>query len=327
MNELDQALDSYLAVRRALGFKLDKAERLLRKFVEHAQGLQSSFVTTAMALDWVNQSNKLSPAARADHLSVVRGFAWHLHASNPRHEVPPANLIPCHRVRHQPYIYSDEDVAALVEAAQDIRYPLKAATYATLFGLLAVTGMRVGEARALDRGDVDWNEALLVIRNSKFQKSREVPLHRTTIRALHVYADQRDEFFHRPRTPSLFVNRAGTRLNKSNVHDNFQKLLQRTGLSQRHPRPRIHDLRHSFAVNTIRRWYEAGLEVEPRLPSLSTYLGHVGPSSTYWYLTATPDLMALASKRLERTLGKLPGPPWRLCYNRSSSNGSSGNNV
>ena len=148
MNELGQALDTYLALRRALGFKLDNAEKRLRNFVEYMQGKQSSIVTTVMALAWVNQSKNVSPATRAEHLSVVRNFARHLHASEPLHEVPPVNLFPRQKTRHLPYIYSDEDVTALLGAAQGFRHPLKASTYTTLFGLLAVTGMRVGEARA-----------------------------------------------------------------------------------------------------------------------------------------------------------------------------------
>jgi integrase len=306
MNELGQALTSYLALRRALGFKLEKAEKRLRSFIEYMQEQQSSLVTTVMALAWVNRSNNLSPATRADHLSVVRSFARHLHASNPLHEVPPSNLFPGRKIRHHPYIYSDEDVAALLQATQRMRHPLKASTYATLFGLLAVTGMRRGEALGLDRGDIDWNEALLLVRNSKFQKFREVPLHATTVQALRKYADKRDEFFPTRRTPGFFVSLSGTRLPKGSVHYNFVQLLRRSGLAQRRPRPRIHDLRHSFAVNTLRRWYEAALEVEPRLPSLSTYLGHVAPSATYWYLTATPALMALAAKRLQASMEKLP---------------------
>jgi integrase len=306
MNNLEQALDSYLALRRALGFKLERNEKRLRSFVEYMQEKQSSFVTTAMALAWVNRSNNVSPATRAGYLSIVRSFAQHLHASNPLHEVPPVNLFPHHKIRYQPYIYSDEDVAALLAATQGFRHPFKASTYATFFGLFAVTGMRLGEALALDRSDIDWNNALLLVRNSKFQKSREVPLHATTVHTLRSYADKRDEFSKSPQTQSLFVSLAGTRLLKAGVHRNFVKLLRSSGLAQRRPRPRIHDLRHSFAVNTIRRWYEAGLDVEQRLASLSTYLGHVGPSATYWYMTATPDLMALAAKRLQDATGKLP---------------------
>jgi integrase len=181
-----------------------------------------------------------------------------------------------------------------------------ASTYTTLFGLLAVTGMRLGEALALDVDDVDDNDAVLFIRDSKFHKSRQLPLHSTTRDALRAYADKRNEFISRPRGPSFLVSTTGTRLLSQNVHFIFWGLLRRVGLYERRPRrPRIHDLRHSFAVNTIRRWYEDGLDVEPRVASLSTYLGHVSPTSTYWYLTATPELMALAAKRLEHAMEKL----------------------
>ncbi|MFQ5474137.1 MAG: tyrosine-type recombinase/integrase, partial [Dehalococcoidia bacterium] len=248
-----------------------------------------------------------APITQTKHLGAVRGFARYLHASDPRHQVPPVKLIPYHRFRHQPYIYSDEDVTALLEAAQRIRHPLRAATCTTLLGLLAVSGMRVGEALALDDDNVDYNDAVLFIRNSKFHKSRDLPLHSTTRDALRLYADKRNELMSRPRAPSFFISLAGTRLAIQNVQATFWKLLHRAGLSERRPhRPRIHDLRHSFAVKTVRGWYEDGLDVEQRLPSLSTYLGHVSPASTYWYLTATPDLMALAAKRLECAMEMLP---------------------
>lgn len=305
MNDLRHALDSYLALRRALGFKLERAEHELRKFVGYAQSQPSAFLTTSMALAWATQSNNASPITWAKLLCIVRGFAQHLHGSDPRHEVPPQDAIPYRKNRYHPYIYSDEDVAALIQQARAIRHPLVAASYATLFGLLAVTGMRIGEALALDRADVDWNKGLLLIRNSKFNKSRQLPLHPTTLDALLKYDRLRGEFFRLPPTPSFLVSLAGTRLLQQNVNCTFLRLIQNIGLSEQRPRPRIHDMRHSFAVKTIRRWYEAGLEVEPRLPTLSTYLGHVSPSSTYWYLTATPELMSLAAKRLERTLGKL----------------------
>ena len=307
MNNLHQDVDTYLDVRRTLGFKLVRTEPWLNSFVDYTQQQLAPFVTTTVALAWATLPKNGSPANWAKRLSAVRGFSKHLHASDPRHEVPGAELIPYRQTRKPPYIYSDEDVAALLLAAQGLAYPLMAATYTTLFGLLAVTGMRIGEALALDRADVDWNEAVLILRNTKFQKSREVALHPTTLDALRAYARKRDETWPRLKTPSFLVSLAGTRVISQNVNCTFLKLIQRAGLSERRPRrPRIHDLRHSFAVKTVRDWYKAGLEVEPLLPSLSTYLGHVSPSSTYWYLTATPELMSLAAERLERSLGELP---------------------
>ncbi len=305
MNDLRRALVSYLALRRALGFKLDRSEYELGKFVRYARAQSSPFLTTSMALQWATQSSGASPHTWAKLLCMVRGFAKYLHGSDARHEVPPPDAIPYRKNRHHPYIYSDEDVAALIQQARSIRFPLVAASYATLFGLLAVTGMRLGEALALDLTDVDWNTGLLLIRNSKFDKSRQVPLHLTTLDALHKYDRLRGKVFPSSTIPSFFVSLAGTRIVEQNVHMTFVRLIRKNGLFEKRPRPRVHDLRHSFAVKTIRHWYKTGLEVEPRLPMLSTFLGHVSPSSTYWYMTATPELMSLAAKRLARSLGKL----------------------
>ena len=305
MNDLRRALDSYLALRRALGFKLDRAEYELRRFIVYAQSQSSPFLTTSIALAWATRSNNASPCTWAHLLCMVRGFAKYLHGSDARHEVPLPNAIPYPKNRYHPYIYSDEDVAALIQQTRSIRFPLVAASYATLFGLLAVSGMRLGEALSLDRADVDWNTGLLLIRNSKFNKSRQVPLHLTTLDALHKYDRLRGKLFPSSTIPSFFVSLAGTRLVEQNVHMTFVRLIRKNGLFEKRPRPRVHDLRHSFAVKTIRRWYECALEVEPRLPMLSTFLGHVSPSSTYWYMTATPELMSLAAKRLARSLGKL----------------------
>ncbi|MHB8874232.1 MAG: tyrosine-type recombinase/integrase [Myxococcaceae bacterium] len=200
-----------------------------------------------------------------------------------------------------PHLYSHREVALLMREAGRLPHPHQSATYWTLIGLLAATGMRVGEVLHLDEDDVDWRRSLVTVRNGKFRKSREVPLHPTTLAALRAYAIRRARLRPEPRSPSFLVSRAGTRLLEQNVWRIFARLRQRAGLVHRprHP-PRIHDLRHTFAVNTLRDWYRAGIDVEQRLPWLSTYLGHVSPSTTYWYLTATPELLALACKRAER---------------------------
>jgi integrase len=230
----------------------------------------------------------------------------HVRALDPKTEVPSADLIPYRKPRHTPYLYRDTDVRALMQACTKLRGPLAPATYATLVGLLAVTGMRVGEAIALDRSDFDAHEPRLVIRYAKFNKTREVPLHPTAAEALCAYCAQRDRLWRRPRSSSLLVSNVGHRLWQQNVWKGFDRLRRWAGLPQ-HPRPpRIHDLRHSFAVATLVRWYRDGVDVEARLPMLSTYLGHVSPSSTYWYLTAAPELLGLAAKRLERAWGLTP---------------------
>ena len=306
MSGLRDGLNDYLALRRGLGYKLERAESLLSDFVNYIEGQSSPFVTTKLALDWASLPSDASPNWKAERLCMVRGFAKYVHAFDPRTELPSQELLPFRKKRNTPYLYSDKDIVELLKATRGICTPLKACTYATLIGLIAATGMRVGEAIALDRTDSDGRDKLLVVRESKFGKSRELPLHSTTIKALRSYARTRDQVFPSLRTPSFFVSRAGTRLIYNNVHANFLTLVRRAGLSKRCPRrPRIQDLRHTFAVKTLLGWYKAGLNVESRMPLLSTYLGHVCPTNTYWYLTATPELLRLAAERRERVRGDL----------------------
>ena len=236
---------------------------------------------------------------------MVRGFAAYLHSLDPAHQVPPADLLPRRSRRATPYLYRDEEIAALLAAAGRLRFPLRVATYRTLIGLLAVTGLRVGEAIRLDRGDLDVAHELLVVRDSKFGKSREVPLHPSTMRALRGYLRLRDRLQPPPSAPALFISPAGTRLLYCNVHATFRQLRRRAGLQPRSAscRPRIHDLRHTFAIRTLLDGYQHEGDVQPRLSLLATYLGHVHPDSTYWYLSAAPELLALAGQRLERHLG------------------------
>ena len=188
-----------------------------------------------------------------------------------------------------------------------IRDPFRAHTYRTLIGLLASTGMRVGEAIHLDRTDLDQQEGVLTVRDAKFGKSREIPLHSTTLEAIEAYARHRHRRFSRPVSSAFLLSLAGSRLLYKNVHLTFLRLVQWAELSEGKPRrPRFHDLRHAFAVRTLTDAYRAGLDVERQLPLLSTYLGHVNPSSTYWYLSAVPELLGVAARRLENSLGELP---------------------
>ncbi len=306
MNRLGKALEGYLSVRRALGYKLRREGMLLPGFVAYLESQGSAFITTQWALRWAMLPADVSAYWSARRLGLVRGFAKHVRAFDPRTEVPSANLIPYQRPRITPYLYTDADIRALLEACQRLRGPLMSATYETLFGLLAATGMRVGEAIGLDRSDFNEHEELLVVRHGKFDKSREVLLHSTTIEALRAYARKRDHVVGRRKSPGFFLSQAGTRLFAQNVWRIFARLRRWAGLPLRPRPPRIHDLRHSFAVHTLLRWYRAGVDVEPRMAVLSTYLGHVSPSTTYWYLTAAPELMGLAAQRLEDALGELP---------------------
>lgn len=308
MSPLRHALADYLSIRRAMGYQLDRAEKLLAQFVAHLDELGISTVTIEHALTWATL-----PAAGAGNwwsrrLSVVRGFARYLHTLDPAHEVPPVDVLAQRRIRATPYLYSDDDITALITAAAaTLRSPLRVATYQSVIGLLAVTGLRVGEAIRLDRAaDLDTDRGLLTVRHSKFGKSREVPLHPSTLAALRSYLRRRDQLLGAASgEPALFVSTAGTRLIYANVHLTFQQLVRHAGLGSRSGscRPRIHDLRHSFAVATLLEAYRAGDDVQARLPLLSTYLGHVDPGSTYWYLSAAPELLALAGQRLESSRG------------------------
>lgn len=306
MIDLAHAIDDYLTLRRSLGHKLEEDGRLLPSFVAYIERSDSPVITVPLALAWAGRP-PATAKSRARRLGIVRRFARYVRALDPRTEVPSPGLVPYCKARLAPYLYSSEDVRALMEAtAHDLHGPLKAFTYATLFGLLAATGIRVGEAIALDRPDVDLVDGLLFVRTGKFGKSREVPLHPTTTAALRAYARRRDRVYRRCRSPSFFVSQTTTRLIYKNIEVGFRRLVRRGGLTQGRRRPRIHDLRHTFAIRTLLDWYRAGVDVEARIPLLSTYLGHVNPSSTYWYLTAAPELMGLAAKRLERALGVLP---------------------
>lgn len=290
----------YLALRRALGFKLYAETWLLPDFVGFLASHGSPFITTDLAVRWAQQPPGASMRWCARRLSVARCFAKHQRAFDPRTEVPPPDLIPSATSRHLPHLYTEAEIASLMREARRLRPSILAATYEMIFGLLATTGMRVGEALALDDGDVDWGRSLLVVRHAKFQRSRLVPLHASTLAALRRYVALRDRRCIRL-GPWLFTSSVGTRVIHQVLLHVFRRLARQAGIGDvRATRPRLHDLRHTFAVNTLRDWYRSGMDVERRLFSLSTYLGHVSPTSTYWYLTATPELLALAGDRLER---------------------------
>lgn len=307
MSQLQKSVKDYLALRQALGFKLERAAMLLPQFAAYLDAQGSPFITTKLALSWAMLPAAARPYWWARRLSMVRCFALHLKPLDPKTEIPPQELIPYQRSRLKPYIYSDQDVLALMQACLALQGPLRPATYKTLIGLLAITGMRVGEAIALNTSDVNFGEHLLIVRNAKFGKTREVALHPTTIAALQNYACARDRFFDaKIKTQSFFVSQAGTRLYSQNVWATFDCLRRPAKLPEHSQPPRIHDLRHSFAIKTLIRWYAEGVDVEAKISLLSTYLGHVNPSSTYYYLSAFPELMTSASQRLEQNLGDLP---------------------
>jgi len=303
MSTLGLHLERYLKLRRQLGYKLRVTEILLRNFVRFAQEESAAFITTKLALRWATQPH-LKPVQHGNRLGMVRRFAEHVSAVDARTEVPPQKLLPYQFRRRAPHIFGKPEVGQLINAAHNIspEDPIKGATLGTLLGLLAVTGLRVGEAFALDRKDVDLKRNLLTIRRAKGNKSRLVPLHPSASKALQEYAELRDRLFPQPPTLCFFAWERGQRLLHCTVHRWFLLVACRTGLRQpgnRHG-ARIHDLRHYFAIQTLLNWYRAGSDVEARLPELATYLGHVHVRDSYWYLSATPELLKLATLRLER---------------------------
>jgi integrase/recombinase XerD len=308
MSDLRQASQEYLALRHALGHDLAEATRLLPRFVAYLDEKGARTVTIEAALAWACQPDvSSSSTVWAKRLSVTRGFARHMTGIDPATEIPPVGLLRNQGRWRPPFIYTANDIAALMtEARTSIAQPLRAATYETLIGLLAVTGMRVGEAIRLDQRDVDWAEATLLVRESKFKKSRLVPLDPSARDALRAYARRRDEVQPHPLDPSFFVSLTGKRLIYTVIGDAFRKLCTAASVGAgRAVRPRIHDLRHTFAVTTLLGWYRDGADVCGRLPWLSTYLGHRDPRYTYWYFSAAPELLALAAQRLRAV-------PWEV---------------
>jgi integrase len=301
MTRLRAAVADYLTLRRALGFALAREEKLLAQFVTYLEDQDRDTITVADALAWASLPAGASPGWLGLRMRVVRGFATYLHSIDPTVEVPPRGLLPGQGRRVVPYLYSDAEVLALIRAARRLRTPLRAATIATFIGLLACTGMRAGEVVGLDDTDLDTTAGLLLVRHAKGARERLVPLHRSTVAALVDYRRRRDHVFPRPVSPALLVSAAGTRLLYCNVGQTFAKLARDADLQPRSAscRPRPHDLRHTFAVATVLDWFRDGADVEARLPLLSTYLGHVAPANTYWYLDASPELMAQAARRLE----------------------------
>lgn len=302
MSTLHQAVADYLRIRRALGYKLERHGRLLPQFADYLSEVGASTVTTEHALSWAMQPGGDKTRWWGDRLSIVRGFASWLTTIDPAAEVPPTNLLPHRPQRATPYVYSEADIAALLRACDTIRSPMRAATYRTLIGLLAVTGMRIGEAIALNTDDVDFEHGLLRVRSGKFGKARQLALHATTVQELGNYQRLRARYRPRPQTAALLSSTTGTRLIYGNVKTTFTQLAAQAGLQPRSRscRPRLHDLRHSFAINAILQGYRSGADTQTRLAVLATWLGHSDPAHTYWYLSAAPELLALAGQRLEQ---------------------------
>jgi integrase/recombinase XerD len=309
MTGLREAAENYLVMRRTLGFKLVGEGRLVMRLVDYCESRAADHLTTELALAWAIEPGPRGQASeyyQSRKLMVARIFARHLKMLDPATEIPPEDLLPCRARTLTPYLYSDSEITALMDAAASLTPPLRAATWRTIIGLLAVTGMRSGEACRLDREHVDLGNATVLVDNSKFGKSRQLFLHPSTVTALRGYVACRDRYCPAPATSAFFVSHRGNRLNVAQIAPTFAALVDVAGITvgpRRRPRPR--DLRHSFAVTTLLGLHHDGAPVQPRLPLLSTWLGHVDPKSTYWYLQAAPELLARAAERLEGQPGGL----------------------
>jgi integrase len=306
MTGLHVHVEDYLTVRRALGFQLVAAGKMLTQFADFADTIGADTITTDLALQWATLPSRGSVTWYAQRLGAVRCFTRWLQAIDPATQVPPTDLLAgCRPRRVAPYLYSDTDITALMGAAGSLHSPLSAATIQTFIGLVFTTGMRRGEVLGLDRGDLDPATGVLTVRQAKFNKPRQLPLHTSTVAALTDYVARRDWLCPHQRTAALLVSGTGSRLSASTVSQIFRDLLRRSGIAQRVTgrQPRIHDARHTFAVKTLLGWYHDGGDVQARLPLLSSWLGHSDPRHTYWYLQAVPELLALAAAKLEN----LPG--------------------
>jgi integrase/recombinase XerD len=311
VSTIRERAEEYLAMRRALGFSLTTFGRRLMSFVGYLEARGSNVLTTELAVSWATETPRSTDEVTwSRRLMVVRSFARHLQALDPATEIPPEDILPHHYRRVTPYLYTSTEISALMNATDGLRPPLRALTYRTLIGLLATTGMRTGEACGLDRPDVDLDDGILTIRATKYQKYRRVPVHPSTVAVLRDYAAARDRLCRSVNTPAFLVSTRGTRLDRGNLKYTFHPLLEAANIRPLpgRRRPRLHDLRHTFAVSTLLDWYRDGEDVQPRLPLLSTYLGHVDPKATYWYLTGTPELLARVSARLDAAFGEPSGP-------------------
>ena len=306
MSALRDALVQYVAVRRALGTQFREPAVTLDHFVEFLEREGAEFITIQLALRWAMEPTLVQRATWARRLTLVRRFAAWLSAIDARTEVPPRRLLDARRRRRAPHIYTDREIERLIAEASRLPSPtgLRALTYSTLIGLLAATGLRPGEALALDRSDVDLSNGVLSIRQTKFGKSRFVPVEDSTRVALEHYAQRRDRLCSRRRSEAFLISERGMRLEGSAARRTFAKMSCAIGLRANAERkrigrgPRLQDFRHSFATGRLVEWYRAGLDVKRELPKLATYLGHVDVGLTYWYIEAVPELLQLAAEYL-----------------------------
>ena len=299
--ELRTLISDYLGMRRALGYKLEGDGRVLSAFADYLDRCDAQMITVEHAVRFATASAESSARSQALRLSAIRLFARWAQLLDHRIEVPPARLLPARATRPTPFIYSQEQLEALLAAADQLHPRFRAVTFRTLLSLQAATGVRTGEAIGLDLSDLDLRQETLTV-TGKYGKTRLLPLHPTVTEALTGYLDTRSQLLPAAHCPALLISTRGTRLGRGSIHPTFRALAKRAGLTAASSasRPRPHDLRHTFAVNTMLDAYRSGTDPAATLPLLATWLGHADPRDTYWYLTGTAELMEAATARLNR---------------------------
>lgn len=310
MTNWTKTVRDYLSLRRALGFKLARAGTELADFARMLRREAADHITVPLALKWAHRTPSNRQSRAASRLSLVRGFARYVRAADARTEIPPYSLLPYRPKRARPYLYTDEEIRALLSTALQLSPDdaLRPWTYHVLFGLLSVSGIRIREALDLRLSDVDLQTGVLHVQKTKVGQARLVPLHASARQQLKRYRSRRDRYLAgREASDYFFVSKRGNRLDGAGVRRTFYHLSRQIGLRGANDShgPRIHDLRHRFATETLIHWYRSGVDAERRISVLSTYLGHVHVADTYWYLTACPELMGYAVKRLERRWNEL----------------------
>lgn len=314
---LQRRIDDYLAERRRLGFQLRARDTFLAGFARFvASRHHRGPLTVEIMTQWVRQGKggQGSPGTWARRLAKLRHFIGYLKQFEPQTEIPEASIFGPEPGRVAPHIYREDEIVELLAAARRLgpRASLRPATYETLFGLMASTGLRVSEAIHLHDADVDLKQAMLTVRQTKFAKSRQLPLHPSTVEALAHYRRQRARHVPTTADSPFFISSRGRRLGQPlgerQVHRVFNALRDSLAWVNRgaHEAPRLHELRHAFAVRRVMLWHAEGTNVDQMMLALSTYMGHAEIFYTYWYLTAVPELMALAGERFER-FADLPG--------------------
>jgi site-specific recombinase XerD len=303
MNSLRDATDEYLTIRRQLGFKLVSAGYQLQNFVKFMESQGAEYITTNLSLQWAAQPADVMPRYLAQRLDAVRQFARYRAVTDPRTDIPGADLLSRHAQKVKPYHYTDREIIQLMQAAVSLppREGLNKYSLKYIIGLLAATGMRIGEILNLTDQDIDYEQSLIVVRESKFGKMRLVPVHHSTISALKQYVKHRRALLELKTFPRFFVSKTGNALPASTVRQKFKSLCCQIGIRKTTDShgPRLHDFRHRFATETLLQWYRSGTDTEQRLPALTTFLGHSRLENTYWYFSFSPELMGHVVKRLE----------------------------